>query len=372
MATERLLNRPRAQQLEFVRNIWPDISEDGFQHEDYARLFRFIDSEVDITREYPTRYSKHGVDEITEYIRFLRENFINAKTQAILNNQTPQKTDDYILSRTLDLAASIWLTVRVDTEMASGCVAWKSNESLQTSIQSQFTSVTTIDDTKRDIIPRSLTIAHLCKNYGFTVSWTDDLRYHLSVDWESQRITVYEHLIYLCNFITYPAPTPTPTEILEEAVDTINLLFPSDQKRTKKFLKKENKTFNRLGYCGREKRMRLSDYRHWRERIRVLKEALDDPQKGYHQLVLDKERRNFLNWATFWIAFVVALLTIISIVFGVVGIVYAVLSYSISVKSYKISVDSLDVGIQQLEIAIAMACADAETAARLPQYCPGP
>lgn len=53
MATERLLNRTRAQQLQFVRNIWPSISEDAFQHEDYSRLFRFIDREVNITADYP-------------------------------------------------------------------------------------------------------------------------------------------------------------------------------------------------------------------------------------------------------------------------------------------------------------------------------
>ncbi|KAI1420254.1 hypothetical protein F5Y12DRAFT_773937 [Xylaria sp. FL1777] len=364
MAAERLVNRTKAQQLEFVRNIWPGIGEDEFQHEDYTRLFRFIDREVYDTREFPPQYSKHGVDEIAEYIQFLRENFMYTKAEAIVKYQPSRKPDDYIISRSLDLAASVWLTTRINTKMVSGCVTWEQNESLQSSIQSHFKSVTTVDDTKRDIIPRSLTVAHLCKDYGFHVVWTDDLRCHLTVDWEYQRITVYEHLIYLCNFLNYPAATPIPTEILEEAVDTINLLFPSDQKRTKKFLRKENKTFNRLGYCGRERRIRLSDYRHWRGRISVLKEALDDLPKGRRQLVLDKEHRNFLNWATFWIAFVVALLTIISIVFGIVGIVYAVLSYSISVKSYQISVDSLDV-------AIAMACVDAETAARLPQYCSG-
>ncbi|GAW11893.1 hypothetical protein ANO14919_012460 [Xylariales sp. No.14919] len=369
MAAEQLLNRTRAQQVEFIRNIWPSISEDAFQHEDYARLFRFIDREMNNTKEYPTRYSKHSIDEIAEYIRFLRQNYIYSKAQAIVKHRTSLGIDEHVISRTLDLAASIWLTTRVDTEMALGCVTWEPNESLQQSIESHFRPVATANDMKRDIIPRSLTAAYLCKNYGFTIIWTDDLRHHLSVDWETQRIKVYEHLIYLCNFLNYPADTPIRTDILEEAVDTINLLFPSDHKRTKKFLKRENKTFNRLGYCGRERRVRLSDYHHWRERIGALKEALDGPPKGYHQLVLDKEHRNFLNWATFWIAFVVALLTIISIAFGVVGIVFAVISYSISVKSYQIAVDSLAIGIQQVEIAIAMACVDAETAARLPQYC---
>ncbi|KAI8949361.1 hypothetical protein F4801DRAFT_553360 [Xylaria longipes] len=371
MAAERLLNRTRAQQLDFVRNIWPSISEDAFQHEDYTRLFRFIDRMVNSTTEYPARYSKHSVDEIAEYIRFLRENFMHSKAQVIVKNQPSQGTEGQVLSRTLDLAASVWLTTRVDTEVASGCVTWKPNETLQDCIQSHFRSVTVVDDTKRDITPRSLTVAYLCKKHGFTVYWTDDLRHHLNVDWENQRITVYEHLIYLCNYLNYPASTPISIDIIEEAVDTINLLFPSDQKRTKIFLKGENKTFNRLGYCGRERRMRLSDYHHWHERISALKEALDDAPKGHHQLVLDKEHQNFLSWATFWIAFIVALLTIISIAFGIVGIVFAVFSYAISVKSYKIAVDSLDVSIQQLEIAIAMACVDAEVAARLPQYCSG-
>ncbi|KAI1186006.1 hypothetical protein F5B17DRAFT_432046 [Nemania serpens] len=236
-------------------------------------------------------------------------------------------------------------------------------------IQPHFRSVAAVDDTKRDTIPRSLAIAHLCKSSGFTVNWTSDLGRHLNIDWESHRITVYEHFIYLCNHITYPADTAIPGGILKEAVDTINLLFPSDQKRTKKFIKNKGKTFYRPSYCGSERRMRLSDYSHWGEQIGMLRDVLNDPPKGYHQLVLDKEHRNFLNWATFWIAFLVALLTVISIAFGIVGVVYAILSYAISVKSYQVAVDSLNAGIQQLELAVAMACGDAETAARLPQYC---
>ncbi|KAI0975395.1 hypothetical protein F4678DRAFT_420164 [Xylaria arbuscula] len=371
MAVERLRDRTREQQLDFIKSIWPSMSDDGYQQEDYTRLFMFVDREMCNTREYAARYSRHSVDGIAQYIRFLRENLTLSKAQAIIKNQQLPRTDDHVISRTLDLAASVWLTTQVNTEMASGHVTWKPAENLQESIQSHFKSSTTIDDMKRDIIPRSLTVANLCKNYGFTVSWTDDLRHHLSVDWEYQRITVYEHLIYLCNFLNYPTPTPIPMDILKEAVDTINLLFPSDHKRTKKFLKGEQRIFNRLGYCGREKRMHLSDYHYWRQRIRLLKEALDEPPRGHHQLVLDKEQRNFLNWATFWIAFVVALLTIISIAFGIAGVVFAVLSYSISVKSYQIAVDSLNVGIQQAEIAVAMACADPEISARLPQYCSG-
>ncbi|KAI1169806.1 hypothetical protein F4777DRAFT_571715 [Nemania sp. FL0916] len=365
MAKERLLERTRAQQFEFIRTIWPGISEDAFQIEDYGRLFRFIDREMSITTEYPAKYSKHDVDGIAVYIRFLRENFVCSKTHAITNNRAPLGVDDYAISGTLDLAATIWLTTPVGAEIASGCVTWSYDETLEHCVQAHFNSATIVDNTKGDIIPRSLTIAHLCSNYGFTVTWTDNLGSHLSVDWENQRITIYEHLIYLCNHLNYPTPTPIPISILEEAVDTINLLFPSDQKRTKRFLRDQRKTFNRLGYCGRERRMRLSDYRHWRERIRVLKDVLGDPPKGYNQLVLDKEHRNFLNWATFWTAFIVALLTVISIVFGVVGVVF-------TVRSYRVSVDSFNVGAQQLEIAIAMACADAGTAVRLPQYCADP
>ncbi|KAK5636479.1 hypothetical protein RRF57_012191 [Xylaria bambusicola] len=364
MAAERLISRTRAQQLDFVRSIWPSIGEDEFQREDYGRLFTFIDRETNVTTKYLGRYSKHGVDEIAEYIHFLRGNFTYSKTQAITSNQISQRIDGGVISRTLDLAASVWLTTRVDTEVATGCVTWHLNDSLQSSILSHFQSTVIVNDTKSDIIPRGFTMAHLCKAYGFRVVWTDDLRDHLSVDWENQRIMVYEHLIYLYNFLMHPAPIPIPIEIFEEAIDTINLLFPSDQKRTKRFLRSEHRIFNRLGYCGRERRMRLSDYRHWRERITVLKEVLEDPPKGHHQLVLDKERRNFLNWATFWIAFVVALLTIISIAFGIVGVVY-------SVKSYRIALESLHVGVQQTELAIAMACTDTEMAARLPQYCSG-
>ncbi|KAI1199806.1 hypothetical protein F5X97DRAFT_341359 [Nemania serpens] len=371
MAAEQFLGFTEEQQLRLVRSIWPSITENAFQRQDYTRLFIYINGVMKNARKDPDRYPKHTVDEIAKYIQFLRENIRHSKAEVIIKIQTSDGTDDHIINQTLDLAASAWLTISVNTEKPSEGPAWNRNETLQQSIGPHFKSVTAVDSTRRDIIPRSLTMANFCKNYGFTVNWTSDLRRHLNIDWENQRITVYEHMIYLCNYVNHSAETPIPIGILEEALDTINLLFPSDQKRTRKFLKNKDKTFHRLGYCGRERRMRLSDYGHWGKQIGMLRDVLDDPPKGYHQLVLDKEHRNFLNWATFWIAFLVALLTVISIAFGIVGVVYGILSYAISVKSYQVAVESLNAGIQQLELAIAMACGDAETAARLPQYCSG-
>ncbi|GAW25042.1 hypothetical protein SAMD00023353_0102020 [Rosellinia necatrix] len=182
MAAEQLLDRTRTQQLEFVKNIWPSITDNAFQPADYTRLFRFIDNELTITKDYPTRYSKHSVDEIAEYILFLRQNLTLSKAQAIAKNRSPRPIDDDVLSRTLDLAASMWLTTRLHTEMASECVTWALSDTLPGYIQSRFSSVPVVDDTKHDVIPRAFTAVHLCRNYGFTVNWTDDLCHHLSVD----------------------------------------------------------------------------------------------------------------------------------------------------------------------------------------------
>ncbi|KAI8627680.1 hypothetical protein F5Y19DRAFT_440779 [Xylariaceae sp. FL1651] len=353
MAEERLIDRTKEQQLEFVRSFWPSLDDDAFQHEHYTRFLKFIDRQMSRTREYPGGYSEQTLDGVAEYIRHLRENLALRKIDLVENyNQE--------VSRTLDLAATIWLTILVDTETTSHSIIWNNQNTIEQVILPGFSTAIINNDTndmRRDMIPPSLTMAYLCRRYGFTVAWTDDLRYHLNIDWENHKITVYEHLIYLSNYLFYPAASPIPTNIVEEAIDTINLLFPSDEKGTRKFLRARQRNFDRFGYCGRERRLHLSKYHHWRAKLKLLKEVMEGQAKGINQLMLHKERRNFLDWATFWVAVIVALLTIItSLAFGVVGIVYAVRSY--------------EVGKQQLDIAIAMACVDAETAARLPKYCP--
>ncbi|KAI1379796.1 hypothetical protein F4677DRAFT_407677 [Hypoxylon crocopeplum] len=368
MAQERILDGSREEKLEFVRRYWPSLPDYGFQEAHYVRLLQYADRQIEKLQRQRTAYSISSRDEVGQLIERLRQPTSLTKASAI-QDSTPAAFSPTSVSRSLDLAASIWLTVRVEstqvdtTNVNDNSIVWADHTTLQDCVTTHFSIIQhDLPEGELDRIPRSLTAANLCHRYRFRVAWTDNLAKHLTVDWDHKEIIIYEHVIFLFNHIKYPSHCHIPIAILEEAIDTINLLFPSGERETRTFLEGAKRTFFRLGYCERERCLRPSAFRFWRKNILQLIKVLDEPPTGWRQLGLDREQRNFLDWATFWLALVVAILTITSIAFGIASIVYAVESYEIAVKSY-------DVGVAQLELAVAQACAAPGAKTDLPQFC---
>ncbi|RBR24529.1 uncharacterized protein FIESC28_02725 [Fusarium coffeatum] len=185
---------------------------------------------------------------------------------------------------------------------------------------------------------------NLASNYGYAINWTHDLSDHLAIDWKYKEITVYEHKIHLFNHLRFPDNAIIPEDIVAEAIDTLNLLFPFQDDATKRFLDKEKKLFYGLGFCNRPRKLDLDDYTFWRDRIEDLGYILRQPAVGLHQLRLDKGGSNMLQISAFWITVVLGLVTLVSIAFAVGATVYGVKQYSISLKQY--------------ELAVAEACLD--------------
>ena len=127
-------------------------------------------------------------------------------------------------------------------------------------------------------IDPSLTIPYLCHYKGYRVFWTSNLAEHLSINWRCRIVTIYEHKISLWNYLGSRKQTVIPRPILEEAIDTLNLLFPLDDSLTKIFLKQNCKTFHGLGYCSRprEQALDLVRFNFWRERIASLAEIMNE------------------------------------------------------------------------------------------------
>jgi hypothetical protein len=107
----------------------------------------------------------------------------------------------------------------------------------------------------------------------------------------------------------------------------MNLLFPSRDTRTqkflrKKFLKKKGQTFGMEGPVDYHPGpLYLSDFHFWRDRLSTLYTEFCSPPPSMTQLFND--RRNVLQWYTFWFAVLILGLTVI---FGVISSVTACLS----------------------------------------------
>lgn len=104
---------------------------------------------------------------------------------------------------------------------------------------------------------------------------------------------------------------PLPAEAYEETSRTLDLLFPSWDKRTQKFLKRKGKQFHSSHSQNRV--LDLKHYPYWKDRILELnKDIFLRPVEGWAQLWND--RRDPQKFWTFWIALAVFTLTIASTV----------------------------------------------------------
>ena len=102
-----------------------------------------------------------------------------------------------------------------------------------------------------------------------------------------------------------------PEPLIEETLETLDLLFPFGDGKTIKFLSQNQQSIHEEGPFSSTRTLDLNDFTYWRDRLRELHEEIfHSPPERWLQLWLD--RRNPQQWLTLWIAFVVFLLTIIS------------------------------------------------------------
>ena len=119
-----------------------------------------------------------------------------------------------------------------------------------------------------------------------------------------------------------------PRRLVEETIDTLNLLFPPYHSSTTKFLQKEKKRFNNLGLCGRDPLHNLDEYDYWRAKLLELIKVFDEPPKRWWQLW--RYRRNKAEFAQLWIAILVVMITICTIPTSILSTYFTYRQYDIA------------------------------------------
>lgn len=107
-----------------------------------------------------------------------------------------------------------------------------------------------------------------------------------------------------------------PAQLLAETLQTLSLLFPLNDKRTKKWLKKHtgSERFDKaLSTCVplplQINERQLENFHYWHDRLVILKQAFDQSRpSNISQWWYD--RRNGDQRSTFWVAIIVLVLTI--------------------------------------------------------------
>jgi hypothetical protein len=195
---------------------------------------------------------------------------------------------------------------------------------------------------------RLLTVVNLVDIHNVRIRWSDNLLDHLR--FENNNLFVYRHKICLENHSRAGKSCMIPQAVIEEAMDTLNLLFLRDEK-TRAFLDRERQAFYSVGNCNREVVLDIEHYKYWRGRLLALQDALDRPPNTVRQLWTD--RRNVDRWFGFWTS-------TCSITLAVVGIIITTIA-SIVGSFYT---------AKQYDIARAQACLMPDVQLLLPQFCP--
>lgn len=328
-------NLTRPQQCELLSELWPEISftPTSFDEPSYTHYFDHLGILISQFNRGHRRLFVDTFEDVVFLVRTLRVH-PNLPLSIILQQLWPhfQDIDERAIKRSLELAIRLWLTININSRpLAWGIVDtyqraldWSVELSLQDVLEERFARRPSVTAKKLPLIDGSFTAAYLVDVCGMTLNWTDYLSDHLRPDPNNQVLTVYKHKICLINHLQ--APSAIPTSVLDEALNTMNLLFPFGDLATLRLLNREGHSeIYGLGNCQKKRELDLSKYSYWGEELETLLHRFHHPPKTWRQLVMD--RRNLIEWAAFWMTVMMAFLTFVSIPCNIIQAAYSVKSY---------------------------------------------
>ncbi|KAH8734453.1 hypothetical protein BGZ61DRAFT_442574 [Ilyonectria robusta] len=223
--------------------------------------------------------------------------------------------EDEMLDNSIDLAASLLLMMSF-CSFAYGFsgrspLHW-SDGSLESFVSEYFDPGTAHQVKENVRMEKIFTARNLCRIAGLDIVWTDNLVDHLRLTDDDRRVHIFHHASFL-EVQRQSTDSLLPKGLADETLRTLALLFPSSDLETKKW-------FSKLSDAGLDKRViqcgqLKTDHRQterfgfWSDRLVILKQVFDEAQpKSLSQWWHD--RRNGVQWYTFWVAVLVLVLTI--------------------------------------------------------------
>ncbi|KAI1176873.1 hypothetical protein F4777DRAFT_544653 [Nemania sp. FL0916] len=196
-------------------------------------------------------------------------------------------------------------------------IQWKEG-SLRKLTKSHFRLETQIKlQSEKQYISKILTIPNLQMIGGMRVEWTDNLADHLRLIDDEKTVSIFNCVAFLQFQKNHVAADQQlfPDGFVNETLRTLSLLLPQNNNNAQMWIKKQLREHNcldpLLAECGSlaTHERRFADFDYWHNRLVILKQALDDSQpRTLSQWWFD--RRNGVQWYTFWVAILVFIVTI--------------------------------------------------------------
>ncbi|MCJ1383216.1 hypothetical protein MMC17_006329 [Xylographa soralifera] len=220
---------------------------------------------------------------------------------------------DITLNRSIDLTLRLLPMINVREAcfklqtLKSPSLQWDEVSTLEDFISRQFPV------SKRQIFSRdgrldpNFTVANMIRICGLKLEWTQSLEDHLRLNRRTKALRVFP---YKCCLLGHSDDFESkqisllPRNVVVETTQSLDLLFPHWDAKTDDLLRQHCQTFHRLGSFHSTSSLNLKNFDHWRDRLLELyEEVYQSPPVSWAQLWAD--RRNPLQWYTFWIALVI-------------------------------------------------------------------
>ncbi|KAK4065976.1 uncharacterized protein Triagg1_8285 [Trichoderma aggressivum f. europaeum] len=254
--------------------------------------------------------------------------------QVAVAEKCPSASTTADINHGIDMCASLLVMTEIELNGVSAglsgltAVPWKIG-SLNNALATYFCPQKTLQ-ADRPKLGKVFTARNLNRIAGIEIRWTTNLADHLRLVDDDQVVFIF-HCASFLQLQKSLDNSPFPASFLQETLDTLALLFPSSDNETASWLKSIAKIDPRLLKCGslRTRERRLENFDYWHDQLVILKQAFDESSpRNISQWWFD--RRNGVQWYTFWIAILVFVVTIF---FGIVQSVEGALQVYLSYKS---------------------------------------
>ncbi|KAK6825973.1 hypothetical protein PG987_013467 [Apiospora arundinis] len=218
-----------------------------------------------------------------------------------------QKGADNFINLTLRLLSMVNFGTARRQIMPRGCLAWDRGGR-----SSSFKDYITSYFGKPPVLS--------CDRGGVDICFTDNLADHLLLVEDDSKLLIFHHV----SFLEYQDDAIFPDGLVNETLRTLALLFPEAQFGRRQHRCPGSRWFHqkclregsgrvldaRLARCGnlQMEERQIEHFTYWRDRLVILKQAYDDAtpralSQWWH------DRRNGVQWYTFWVAILVLVLT---------------------------------------------------------------
>ncbi|CBX98744.1 hypothetical protein IAQ61_007635 [Plenodomus lingam] len=331
---------------DLINGFWPylGLKVEDYIEEDYVDFLGYIDAVG--TGLWPYRQSfaiqdVKGLLVIVANLRRYQNSVRETLVGEVMKNLSTSTTPEHV-ARSLEIAARLWLGINVASKSLSvgpnyprgSRIEWPADRTLAEVISKQLSNKASwapIDEFSLDESFTAVNLKNICR---LRIQWTHNLADHLRMKGLRGRrsLFIYRHKILLVNHLRDPNPTIIDPSILEEAIRTLDLLFPFGDSKSADFLETEGVHFYSIS-SGGPRPYDLDEFIHWRNHLAQLLRILHGPPETATQTLTDT--RNLSQFATLWVAiFGVFALTIL---FGILATVYSIKSYRVALGSYNLA-----------------------------------